>query len=97
MKTPTTSHAERLERLLEHCLRGWTRVRANPAELSLSRRWLGDHPSSWSAVDELWRRALDFEGPLAAWLDAGARPEAWRLELPLHSALASHPFACLSP
>jgi hypothetical protein len=48
-------------------------------------------------VDALWRGALEGTGPLAAWLEQGSDPEAWRIEVPLHSVLSSHPFACLSP
>jgi len=97
VRPPTRLPAERLERLLLHVRRGWERVQANPAERARVLRWLEDHPSGLPEVDDLWARSLAGAGALASWLESGARPEAWSHDLPLHSVLASHPFACLSP
>ena len=97
MWNPTRSHDERLERLLRHARHGWERVRANPEECARARHWLLEHPSRWPELDELWSRALQNDGALAEWLAQGAQPESWQLDIPLHSVLASHPFACLSP
>ena len=87
-KTP----AERLTTLLEHVRLGWDLVRENPALLEQARSWLEAHPSAWPEVDELWRRCLHGEGPLATWLASGSDPSAWSGVPSLHSALASHPF-----
>lgn len=46
-------------------------------------------------VDALWLDALAGRGLLAVWLLAGAAPESWTSDLPLHSVLACHPFADL--
>lgn len=97
MPSRTTSHAERLERLLGHVRHGWERVQTSAAERNRVSHWLGAHPSGWSEIDDLWSQALSGVGPLTSWLVAGARPDSWRLDIPLHSVLASHPFACLSP
>lgn len=97
VRHPTRLPAERLERLLLHVRRGWERVRADPAERARARRWIAEHPSGWPELDDLWSRSLAGDGALASWLESGARPEAWGLEVPLHSVLAPHPFACLSP
>jgi hypothetical protein len=97
MQGPTRSHEERLERLLLHVRRGWERVRSRPEDRERARRWLREHPSRWPEIDALWLDASSGSGSLAAWLDAGAPPEGWMLDVPLHSVLASHPFACLSP
>lgn len=97
MPAPTRSPEERLERLLHHVRRGWERVGASSEERECARRWLIEHPSRWPEVDELWLACLADTGALRPWLDAGAVPQSWELELPLHSVLASHPFACLSP
>jgi hypothetical protein len=88
---------DRLERLVRHARDGWRRIRASAAERAAVSQWLAEHPSSWRAVDELWEEALHHRGPLASWLDAGGEPATWTGEIPLHSVLASHPFACLSP
>src|SRR5262245_47896609 len=92
-----TRPADRLERLLLHVRRGWERVQADLAEHTRVRRWIAEHPSGWPELDEVWSRALAGDGTLASWLESGALPETWSLEIPLHSVLASHPFACLSP
>ncbi|HEX6884777.1 MAG TPA: hypothetical protein VF530_15485 [Planctomycetota bacterium] len=94
---PVSDPRLRLERLRAHVRRGWERVCARPTEADRARRWLAQHPSAMPAVDALWAAALERNGPLVAWLEQDADPEAWPLELPLHSVLASHPFACLSP
>lgn len=88
---------ERQARLLMHVRRGWQRVAANEAERRRALEWLGAHPSSWREVDQLWREALAGGGASAQWLDADADPSTWSHAIPLHSFLASHPFACLSP
>jgi len=97
MRARTKDPEERLERLLSHVRRGWERVGESPAVRARALGWLERHPTAWSELDRAWSQALSGEGELASWLDAGGRPESWRLELPLHSVLASHPFACLSP
>jgi hypothetical protein len=97
VRGPNRSHEERLERLLLHVQRGWDRVRSHPEDRERARRWLCEHPSRWPELDALWHDAASGSGSLAAWLQAGAIPEDWTLDVPLHSVLASHPFACLSP
>jgi hypothetical protein len=85
-----------MERFLRHVRRGWERVRANAGERAAALRWLREHPSGWPRGDELWAEALAGRGPLAEWMAAGSSPDAWPEDTPLHSVLASHPFACLS-
>ncbi len=97
MRPSPGSHDERLERLLRHALRGWERVRASSTECERAQRWLEEHPSGWPEVDELWSLALRGKGTLADWLEAGALADSWSSEIPMHSVLSSHPFACLSP
>lgn len=86
---------ERQARLLAHVCRGWQVVRADAPSRARSLRWLVEHPSRWPELDRLWASALEGAGPLAAWLETGGREEDWTLALPLHSVLASHPFAPL--
>jgi hypothetical protein len=88
---------QRLDRLRRHALGGWQRIRAHSGDQARATRWLYEHPSDWPAVDRLWLEALEGRGALASWLDSGADPDLWTPGLPLHSVLASHPFACLSP
>jgi hypothetical protein len=90
------SPADRLHRLVRHALRGWTRSRHDPDVRDRARRWLLTHPSAWALVDRLWLDALNGRGDLAAWLDAGADPDAWRDAISLHSVLSGHPFPDLA-
>ena len=92
--TPGTPD-ERTLRLLSHVRQAWAMTADHPELRRQTLRWLELHPSSWQAIDDLWATALEGRGSLADWLDDGADPETWSLELPLHSVLSSHPFVDL--
>jgi hypothetical protein len=87
-----TTPAERLERLRRHAVAGFARSCADASVRERARRWLAAHPSAMADVDALWLRALDRDGPLAAWFDEGAEISRWQSPVPLHSVLACHPF-----
>ena len=87
-----TDPKARLERLRQHAVRGFSRARADGAVARRAQGWLIAHPSAMADVDAMWLEALRGEGPLAAWLMAGADVQAWRIDVPLHSVLACHPF-----
>jgi len=86
---------ERTDRLLGSVRRGWSRVCREEELRARALRWLEEHPAGWPSVQEVWLEALRGRGELRAWLDDGARPDEWSGEIPLHSVLTSHPFACL--
>jgi hypothetical protein len=83
---------QRLERQADLARKGFRIVRADSSRREATRRWLEAHPTSTVEADELWRRCLDGEGPLARWLEADAPLAAWREALPLRVLLSSHPF-----
>lgn len=86
---------QRLRKLRDHALRGWELSREDSAFRDRARSWLNQHPSGWPEVDRLWQQCLEGVGPLAAWLESGADPRAWRGFPALHSILSSHPFPSL--
>ena len=92
---PVRGERERNERLLSHVKRGWARTRKRPELGAMVLRWLEEHPAGWEPVQEIWVDALQGEGPVYEWLEAGARPDSWQHPIPLHSILSSHPFASL--
>jgi hypothetical protein len=83
---------QRLARLTRHAVQGWARARSDTVVRERAREWLLAHPSAMPAVDELWLAALAGTGPLSAWIESGAAPDAWQGDQPLHSVLACHPF-----
>lgn len=87
-----TNPEQRLLRLLRHARAGWERARADEELRRRARSWLLAHPSALPEVDSLWLDCLDGQGPLATWLQDGADPRRWHIEVALHSVLAGHPF-----
>jgi hypothetical protein len=85
----------RIDRLIAHVRRGWAPVRTDPELRARAVAWLEAHPAGWPAVQELWLQALRGRGALCDWLERGAEPGSWDGDVPLHSVLTSHPFACL--
>lgn len=83
---------ERLERQADRARKGFRVVRADASRREATRRWLEAHPTASDEVDQLWRRCLEGEGPLAEWLGADAPLAAWHESLPLRVLLSSHPF-----
>ncbi len=86
------SPQERIERLARHARQGWQLVQTRPEVRERAQRWLREHPSARPDIDRLWLEALEGEGPLADWLDAGAILDEWTGSPPLSGILASHPF-----
>jgi hypothetical protein len=86
---------ERLSRLARNARKGFALARGDAGIRERTLAWLSAHPSRRPEVDLVWRECLSGEGALAEWLSGSSGPETWRGAIPLHSILASHPFADL--